>query len=1330
VTQGFRTAQQVAQFTGVPRTTIQLQVNAATQAAQAQQNLANATNAAATQVRRSTAKRDALDRQVEQEARLRIQQGGVPTAFPRGFRGRVVRQAFEESEARNILALQARSRQEERERRAANRRDFTQQARDARRDLRIQDQEAARQRRTEETRAAEVVARLGLRTPAQAAREAFRAENRPPLRVRGGGGGPIDPNRLQQAVRLVGTNLTNAFDKATRAANALGIVANVSLLGGLVGLVAEGIKLNAALERTNLTMAATLALSNDVVDSQGRTVEGAAKANALLRGTAGIYNIIRDVAAKSLLEQQELQETVTENLALAQRAGFRFNRLRPESFRPAIQAIANVAQIARAIGLPGGQRQTSQEVRALLLGERLQGATVARLLNFRSISEIQRLQARPGRQGPRGPSAFVEELTKRFQQAKPILDAFAQSATGVFTTLISQVKLFLQIATEAAFKQIVGVTRNLRDFLTDERVKSSAQEVGKVIGTLVRDVVGLGRALAPALTFFRFLAEHARELIAVALAFKGLQLTQTAAGFLGGRGGGAAGAAGAAGQAAAGVAGAAAPGFLGRFAAARGGLALGGAARLGLLGRLAGLGAAGGLAAGALPATLVGGAALTGLGVGAGVNFLAQGLPTQLGQRAGAGRVVEQVQPERAALVEPLLRTRERRSRLREFIRREGTEAAQFTPLERFAGLFGGGGFGGVLRRLEQQRGPDFGPKTTVAGARRAEQQLKAQEDQQSKTAKEAEEYRLRVHESALRQEQLQAKLAFAELNRDREAALKLQAKLEQENIITQFEDKKAAAIRLKALDKTLQRDLLELREDEALAVRQLQAESLQDEEGLIRLRTLRETIDARRRIRDKRQLTQTLAAIELQGRRALISQFLTRQGERAGVRGELATAQGRTLTALREEALGRVAQFGQQVAAGKATVAEFFQFYNATVKDTARREIEARQEVRDKARDFGLQIIDLAQQGALKRKEIELDVAHFQERLRDRDIENVKARLAEEVNLRRAAQARIDARVDESLFKRQRAAKQAAAQALQTQRQGVAAPVIGPNGEVLFPGGGQLGQPSLPITLPSVQQEVQRRLLQQIQRGPETRLLPGAQQGELAAQRAQEFIRNLVDTLLGEGGLEEAGAQLRGLGVNVTPGIRQQLAGAAITAGGVREDQRTFADIREAQQVRERTIDADQGLLDAQESRRERELQDRRSLRDEGVERQRLQVDSARALLQLNVEFGRTQDAIRKFAGEATRAGIALDQGLTRIFQTFLGARVPAPEAAIAGQAQQQLERAGAPRKPGETPTRNQRGEGGTTINLNIGQLGADTKKTLDTLKDQLIRDSRRTTA
>jgi len=919
-----------------------------------------------------------------------------------------------------------------------------------------------------------------------------------PLGAFGGFGGRGLPSGadIDTLTNKIRGGLTNALQRASNAAQQLNLLVGVSIFGGLGALVAEGFRLNSQLQKVNLTMAATLATTNEVVDAQGQLVDGPTKVNFLLRGTAGIYEQVRKIASETILEQQELIETVAENLALGQQAGFRLQTLGKEETGPLVETIANISQLAKAVGLPGGQRQLSQEVRALFTGERLQGATIARLLGFTSVAEIQKLQSQPGEK--QGTTAFVDEINKRFARAKPILDKFKDSAEGVFTTLISQGRLFLQIFSESAFNSITGVGRELRDFLTDTRVRDTAKELGESFGKLVRSIIEVGKHLGPLLQFFNFLVRNAGTLTGLFVTFKGLQAgfggigaiqgllaagqatgVGPAASFLGAAGVGRAAGVIGGGAGAAAAAGGLSPARLAaiEFASAVPAFGLRGALQrqralartvltspisrrgieLGATGVGAGVGLRTlGLFTGAtgllgLPAA----AAVVGSGlIGAGLGTLATSGAAALGRNVGQTQAVfrtpageirtrpvrptpEQVSEERALIAAQIQTARarsrallERAGRLETNVEEGRRQPTQFSFLEKL-----------TLRGLPVA--PELTDRVGVQGplgiATRLRERARLVVREAENEAQQLNKLRLQRVADQNNEERLQAALFQAQIRKNKEAEINLVAQLDEIGARQQIQDKTALNVKLLAIEENRVRQLRELREDERQETRESALQALGDEEGIARARAQRRRTEIARQFQG-RELTPELvrlrnqqeATAALTAQRELLTARVGRLSQRAGFAGQLAGTEGRIFDQIRAAAFGDIAGAAQQRIEGRISTGEFNRFARARQIQALEEERRKRREVINEGIDLTNRFTDAVRQSTDLQRNYELGLLRLKERIRDRDFQRTKQRLQEEVNLRRATQAQIDAIVDKSLFDRTRGAQRGAFAALQ----------------------------------------------------------------------------------------------------------------------------------------------------------------------------------------------------------------------------------------------------------------------------------------------------------
>lgn len=1159
------------------------------------------------------------------------------------------------------------------------------------------------QRRREEQEAGRLTREFGLPSRAQSGR----------------------PQDIDQLSRSVGQGLTGAFNKVAQAAQQLDLLVGVSIVGGLAAVVAEGFRLNAVMERTNITMAATLAISNDIVDVQGKLVEGPERVNFLLEGTRGLYDQIRKIAAETIVGQQELSQTVAENLALAQRAGFGLGTLGGKQTGRAISAIADVAQLAKALGLQGGQRQLTQEVRGLFQGERIENATIARLLGF-SGSQIKALQARPGTRP--GETAFVDEFERRIERARPILEAFKNSAQGIFEALISQAKLFLQVATESAFSVFLKSGRQLRDFLTDERIRENAQKIGEGIGKLARALVEVAQSQGAQvlLSLLKFIVVNADKIIAVLAAFKGLSLLQrlsAGAGGIPGRilgtiGGEAAG--GAIGGAAAG---AAAGGIRGRLAAL-------GATRVGaasLLGAVGGAGATGiGAATGA---TGIGAAALGGGLIGTGFNFLTgtgqftgsfiDPLARLVGaQSSGAlqertAQQLRQLREQRLAgefgpRVTTLRDIRVAQLQRAERLRLQGREArrGELTPFERLQqGAFD------IAPTPELTRRVTLRGLTPERFAER-EKALREQDPKQLRVREDQERIERR------RKEMLEAQLAVFQVSRNKEEEIKITARLDELAAVKNIADEKARATKILAIHRQRNRDIRELRENENLEAAQGLAEALHDEEASARIRATRERTEANRRIRDKRVLEQTFAAITLREQEATLTARARQFGERAGVQGRFAELRGRSIDKIKSDAAQELAAFGELGAARKISTQQFQQSIVLIERNAQEKIRKLQLDTYNRSVELTTQFTDLVRQSTRAQEDREEELLQFKERAADREKAINKARIQEQQAIVRAVRDEQAARQDLSNLTGKRRAR---------------AEVLGIAGEARPAGG---------FVTFSAQEEIRRRISSRFATSEEGQQLTGAQRADVVEQQTQEFLRAISDALTGPDGLAGVAAKLKEVGLSLgdvfTGEQIGRLQGIATRGGEQRETERVQGEASELTSAQERVVDSAQAVKDAQDARRQTEEENTKSEKEDAKEQRRAAEDFTSTQARLALAFSQTREDVRNFAIEAKRAGIALNEGITKIFEKALGVRVPSPAALAAVQAGEAVRRDQGAVQPKfgdvgkatviteEAPGK-KKAEGGTTINLNIGQLGADTRESIKAIGNQLERDARK---
>jgi len=285
----------------------------------------------------------------------------------------------------------------------------------------------------------------------------------------GAGGGGISP-AVRKAGADIRRHLIQQFDEAsTRARNFAKIVGGITLGGIVFGvgtLVKEAFEINKQFERYRVSLESILAITNNVVDANGKIVTGTRAFDFLGRKSAQLFQSVRKEAAQTILEFPELIQVFSENLGNAVQAGLSIDKNKKGEI-PALQIVSRIAQLAKTQGLIGGERQLSQEVRALLTGQGLQAATVAKILGLTQKQIEQAIE-----QGK-----LQDLLNEKLKDAEPLVRKFADSFEGVVSTLKSQGQEILRKGFERTFERITVFLRQIRDQLTDEKIDEFADKI-------------------------------------------------------------------------------------------------------------------------------------------------------------------------------------------------------------------------------------------------------------------------------------------------------------------------------------------------------------------------------------------------------------------------------------------------------------------------------------------------------------------------------------------------------------------------------------------------------------------------------------------------------------------------------------------------------------------------------------------------------------------------------------------------------------------------------------------------------------------------------------
>ncbi len=418
-----------------------------------------------------------------------------------------------------------------------------------------------------------------------------------------------DNRKAAQAAREAGRERTAELKRSAEAAarlnqhfgkmkDALGNIANAAkgvagFLGagafaGIGAAVAEAFNYNRQLQLTKLSLATDLQLTTQIVNQHGKRVSQQQELNVNLAEASIILKQIRKEAESTTLTEKELQAVSRIGLA----GGLRGGAAKDPS--QAIHLVAQLGNLAKILQPNLGPEALVASVRSVT------GASPAvRRTALGQVLDLDPKQLRAWKdQG-----TLVQHVLDILRRADPIIQQANASFDHLWSTLISKGQRFLQLSLEKVFEKITGRVFDLNKAFSDEAVGKWAKQFSDDLVRAYDAVQNFGKSdgFKAIQSFFKFLVEHATEILNVFIAVKSVQALKTGqsilqdvstlAGGLAKRGAGGA------------AAGAEEAGVVGAGAVAAGGLS-------GFLGSVGGL--AGFLAA-AVPVVIAG---LVGYGIG------------------------------------------------------------------------------------------------------------------------------------------------------------------------------------------------------------------------------------------------------------------------------------------------------------------------------------------------------------------------------------------------------------------------------------------------------------------------------------------------------------------------------------------------------------------------------------------------------------------------------------------------------------------------------------------------------------------------------------------
>src|SRR5579872_685224 len=316
--------------------------------------------------------------------------------------------------------------------------------------------------------------------------------------------------RLNQHFDKMKDSLGNIANQAKNVAGFLGLGA----FAGIGAAVAEAFNYNRQLQLTKLSLATDLQLTTKIVDQHGKQVSRQKELNVNLAESQTILNQIRKEAESTTLTEKELQAVSRIGLAGGLRGGAAQNPAE------AIHLVAQLGNLAKILQPNLGPEALVASVRSVT------GASPAvRRTALGQVLDLDPKQLRAWKEQ----GTLVQHLLDILHRADNIVNQANASFEHLWSTLISKGQRFLQLSIDKVFEKITGRLLDLNKELTDEKIETWAKQFSEELVKAYDAIQNFGNSdgFKAVQTFFKFLVNHATEILNVFLAVKGVQALKT-----------------------------------------------------------------------------------------------------------------------------------------------------------------------------------------------------------------------------------------------------------------------------------------------------------------------------------------------------------------------------------------------------------------------------------------------------------------------------------------------------------------------------------------------------------------------------------------------------------------------------------------------------------------------------------------------------------------------------------------------------------------------------------------------------------------------------------
>lgn len=282
--------------------------------------------------------------------------------------------------------------------------------------------------------------------------------------------------------------LANTLSGIGRTAGLLGVVGSAATLVLLLkDAVTAGIQYNAKLEQQSLGIASIVTATTNIVDAQGKTLQGIEKFNAAQEISAALMQQIQQDALKTTATSEQLVEAFQSAVGPLTAAGLSLDQSRDATLR--------IVQAAFALGIP--MHQVAQEVRAIAEGSIDVNARVAKTLDITN-EQVQSLKE----QGKL--YEFIVQKTEAFSVAGAKTE---QSFSGLASSIADISAQILGLSTSTFFEELKSQMRGLLSLLT--AIRDTFNDSGE--SGLEKQIQRVSRQLQNTREHINFINDHPLE---------------------------------------------------------------------------------------------------------------------------------------------------------------------------------------------------------------------------------------------------------------------------------------------------------------------------------------------------------------------------------------------------------------------------------------------------------------------------------------------------------------------------------------------------------------------------------------------------------------------------------------------------------------------------------------------------------------------------------------------------------------------------------------------------------------------------------------------------